>query len=165
MTSLGPVNAPVLSIDAESARTADAARLIAALSAELAARYEDDGGEAYFTPADVETPGGVFLVARQGGVAVGCGAVRPHEPGVGEVKRMYVAPEARGRGVGRALLRGLEAWAAEWGYARLILETGTAQPEAVALYESAGWIPIPKYGPYADDPRSLCYQKIFRGAP
>jgi GNAT superfamily N-acetyltransferase len=152
-----------LTVAEESARTPEAAAMIEALSAELGALYGDDG-TAYFTPADVEQPGGLFVVARLGGEAVGCGALRPWEHStegewVGEVKRMYVAPGLRGRGIGRRVLAVIEARAAALGYTRLSLETGWRQPDAMALYERAGWRMCPCVGRYAGDPESVCYEK------
>jgi GNAT superfamily N-acetyltransferase len=76
---------------------------------------------------------------------------------------MYTAPEARRRGVSRAVLERLELIAAELGYRRLRLETGTAQPEAVALYESHGWERITPYGRYKDSPSSVCFAKDLAG--
>ena len=133
----------------------DATRLIGAMEVELTARY-GDGGLSPAAPQDFQPPG-VFLVADLDGAAVACGAVRPMSGGVGEVKRMYVAPEARGRGVARSLLAALVAHARSSGMSRLQLETGTEQPEAVGLYESEGWTPIAPFGHYADDPRTRCY--------
>jgi GNAT superfamily N-acetyltransferase len=139
---------------------ADVRRLTAAQQAELRARYE--GGPEPGTPpsaADVA----VVLVARDaGGAAVGCGALRPLGDGVAEIKRMYVVPAARGRGVAKVLLAGLEAAAWDRRWTTLRLETGPQQPEAVALYEGAGYRPIPAFGPYADDPDdSLFYERVL----
>lgn len=112
---------------------------------------------------DVRAPHGAFLVAWIDDRPVGCGALKPLDraQGVGEVKRMYTAPEARRRGVSRAVLAALEARAAELGYRGLQLETGTAQPEALALYDSAGWHRIAPYGRYKDAPDSVCYAKAL----
>jgi GNAT superfamily N-acetyltransferase len=111
-------------------------------------------------PADVVRPRGAFVVAHLDGVPVGCGALRPlpgGDPTIAEVKRMYTAPEARGRGVARALLRHLAVVAAELGYAQVVLETGTRQPEAMALYVSEGWAPLAPYGQYCGEHLSRCY--------
>jgi GNAT superfamily N-acetyltransferase len=100
-------------------------------------------------------------------VAVACGGVRACQdgpPGVGEIKRMYVDPVLRGRGLGRVLLAALEEEGRRLGYERLWLETGTAQPEALRLYETGGWTPIPKYGEYKHEEDSRCYQRVI-GAP
>src|SRR5262245_30616851 len=92
---------------------------------------------------------------------VGCGAVRLLEPGVGEVKRMFVRPEARRRGVARLVLVKLEETARERGLHTLRLETGTRQPEAIALYATHGYRPIPRFGEYADDAFSVCFEKVL----
>lgn len=152
-----------------------AAELVAALSAEINERYaasieawsEAEQAEdvtaylAEVTPEVVRRPHGVFLVAWLDGEAAACGAVKPFDAGarVGEVKRMYTRPTARRRGISRLILERLEAVATELGYLRLQLETGTEQPEALALYDSAGWVRIAPYGRYKEDPTSVCYAK------
>lgn len=146
--------------------------LVGALMAELDERYAADGPgdgdapdvvERYRVRAEqVIPPRGVFLVARLAGEPVGCGAVRAvigGPPAVAEVKRMYTALAARGNGISRALLSRLEVEAAILGYRRLHLETGVRQPEAIRLYTSAGYQPIPTYGQYAGDELSLCFGK------
>ena len=74
---------------------------------------------------------------------------------------MYVDPDARRRGVGRAILRALEDRARDFGYTRLQLETGARQPEAITLYESAGYLPIEPYGYYRDSPLNRCFEKAL----
>lgn len=133
----------------------DAARLIAAMGEEIAARY-GDGGLSPACSQEFSTPG-VFLLVELDGAAVGCGGVRPRGAVEGELKRMYVEPVVRGRGLARALLSALVAHARAAGMVRLLLETGTEQPEAIALYESEGWRPVPAFGHYAADPRTRCY--------
>jgi len=133
----------------------DATRLITAMGEEIAARY----GEGGLSPAALKefSRPGVFLLVEVDGVAVGCGGVRPRGADEGELKRMYVDPAVRGRGLARTLLAALVAHARDAGMVRLLLETGTAQPEAIALYESEGWQPVPAFGHYAADPRTRCY--------
>jgi putative acetyltransferase len=102
----------------------------------------------------------VFLVARDAaGNALGCGGLRPMEPGAAELKRMFTRPSARGGGVARAILERLEAEARVRSVGLLRLETGTLQPEAHRLYESAGYEPIPCFGAYAGEPLSRCYER------
>ncbi len=132
-----------------------AVRLIEAMGAEMQARY-GDGGLSPAQPQQFLAPG-TFLLAELDGIAVGCGGVRPSGEDAAEIKRMYVDPAARGRGIARGLLRALVAHARARGLTRLLLETGTAQPEAISLYESEGWTPVPPFGHYADDPRTRCY--------
>ena len=92
-------------------------------------------------------------------VAVGCGGIRRYDEHTGEIKRMYVKPELRRRGISRVVLEELEARARAIGYTELVLETGTRQPEAIALYESADYESIEPYGFYKDAPSSRCYAK------
>jgi len=111
-----------------------------------------------------EPPVGTFLVGEVDGAPVACGGVRACEggpPGVGEIKRMYVDPAVRGQGLGRVLLAALEEEGRRLGYPRLWLETGTAQPEAMQLYGTAGWVPIRRYGEYKDEDDSRCYEKVL----
>jgi GNAT superfamily N-acetyltransferase len=99
------------------------------------------------TPEDLSPDaGGGFLVGYDGsGAAVACGGVKRIGETTGEIKRMFVAPEARGRGVARALLAALEDAARALGYERIRLDTGAKQPHARALYASAGYDAIPDY--------------------
>ena len=114
------------------------------------------------TAAQVSPPQGAFVVAWLDGEAVACGALRPAGvDGEGEVKRMYTVPGARRRGLGALVLERLEAQAAELGYRALRLETGTAQPEAIALCEKAGWHRITSYGRYEGHVASVCLGKVL----
>ncbi|MGI8734133.1 MAG: GNAT family N-acetyltransferase [Pyrinomonadaceae bacterium] len=151
-----------LSITAERPDERDSMLLLARLREELAQKYPDELRGVSPAPDDFMKAGAIFVVARQNGKALGCGAIRPLEPGVAEVKRMFVAPEARGRGIGRAVLEKLETLARELGYCAIRLETGLKQPEAIALYEAAGFKPYPCYGPYATNPLSVCFEKQLR---
>jgi GNAT superfamily N-acetyltransferase len=151
-----------------------AVALVEALMADLNERYagiddddpDDDDYLAEVTPTMVRAPLGTFLVAWLDAAPAGCGALKPldHDPSVGEIKRMYTAPAARRRGVSRALLLRLEEAAATLGYRRIQLETGTAQPEALALYASHGWHRITPYGRYRHSPESVCFAKEL-GSP
>lgn len=142
-------------------RHPDGVLLIARLSADLAARYPEDpdGGAGHFCPDDVLVPRSIFVVGRLGGQPVACGALRPVEPDVAEVKRMYVEPGFRGRGLSRRILAELEEYARRFGYRRVWLETGIRQPEAIRLYESAGYGRIANYGIYAGNLNSICFEK------
>lgn len=147
-----------------------AAALIRTLNAELSAEYHEPGANHFRLDPDEVAPGtGVFLVAELAGRAVGCGAlrclrtpelIRELGPRVAEVKRMFVAHDVRGKGVGRALLERLEAEARALGMTRLVLETGTRQTRALALYRSAGFSEIPPYGEYSASAKtSVCLAK------
>jgi GNAT superfamily N-acetyltransferase len=111
------------------------------------------------SPEQFAPPQGLFLVGRLGGEPVACGGWRLVEPGLAEVKRMYVVETYRGRGLSRHLLTAIETSAARAGVRRLRLETGHRQPEAIRLYETSGWSPIEKFGIYRDEPGSSCYGK------
>jgi putative acetyltransferase len=99
------------------------------------------------------------VVAQQDGKTLGCGAIKEFEPGVMEVKRMFVPPYARRRGIAAKVLSELEAWARELGYRSTILETGRRHEEAISLYLNAGYTIIPNYGQYAGIEGSVCFQK------
>ena len=117
--------------------------------------------ESYYAldPASLADPGVRLFVARRDGTAVGIAALVLGGAGEAELKRMFVAPEARGAGVATALLAAVEGTAVELGVTRLVLETGPLQPEAIALYEKHGYAGIPNFGPYINDPLSLCFAK------
>jgi len=100
----------------------------------------------------------VFLVARdRDGAPLGCGGLRRLDADTVELKRMYVRPVGRGRGIARRLLAALEAQAARHGAKRVLLETGELQHEAISLYGSSGYGPVPCWGAYADSPISRCF--------
>jgi putative acetyltransferase len=156
--------APALDLRPADPEDDVARRLLAALDAELDERYPGEGiAPPPYRPDDYRPPSGAFVLAWDDGQAVGCGAVRAGPvPGSGEVKRMYVAPGARGRRVAERILAALEAAARDLGYERLLLETGTGQPEALRLYERLGWLPVPAFGHYAASPLSRCYGRDLR---
>jgi GNAT superfamily N-acetyltransferase len=142
----------------------DAARLIAALNAELTTTFPEPGAT-HFSLSDTQVVSGqgAFLVAYLDDVAVGCGAVRRLDDATAEIKRMYVDPTVRGRGIGRALVEALEREARLAGVTRIALETGTRLPPAITLYEAMGYARIPLFGEYLSSPdTSLCFGKSLR---
>ena len=110
-------------------------------------------------PQGFTVPGAQFWLAWEGTAAVGCVGIRPLAPGVAELKRLYVVPQWRGRGLGRALVATAEAGAIALGYGSIRLETGERQPESIALYTRCGYQPIPCFGPYVGDIHSRCFEK------
>jgi GNAT superfamily N-acetyltransferase len=131
----------------EAADAEPGATLLGEYYAEVARRYPgwspDTGSTA--SVAEMSPPSGRFLVVYVDGSPVGCGTVRRFDDATGEIKRMYVRPEGRGRGVARRILAELEEAAREIGYARIVLDTGDRMPEAQALYRSSGYREIADY--------------------
>src|SRR6185436_18708299 len=124
-------------------------RLIGALDVELRGSYPEPGANHFRLDGEEVSEGsGAFVVAYADGMAVGCGAVRKLDETTAELKRMYVTPEARGKGIGGAVLRALEAEARALGATRLLLETGIRQKTAEAMYRRAGYADIPPFGEY-----------------
>ncbi|MEU9609032.1 GNAT family N-acetyltransferase [Streptomyces sp. NPDC048057] len=139
---------------------ADAVALRAGQRAEIAQTYGTDDSEPGAPPSAADIA--VFLVAYgPDGAALGCGGLRRLGSGTGEVKRMYVAPGARGTGVAAAILRGLEDRARHSGWRALRLETGDRQHAAVRFYTRSGYARIPNFGPYAQSPDSLCFERTL----
>ena len=139
----------------------DGARLIAALNAELTATFPEPGATHFsLSGAQVGFGDGAFLVAYLDQAAVGCGAVRRLDETTAELKRMYVEPSVRGRGIGRALVEALEREARLLGVTGIVLETGTRLAPAIQLYEGMGYARIPLFGEYLASPdTSLCFGK------
>ncbi|MFF0339189.1 GNAT family N-acetyltransferase [Kribbella sp. NPDC004875] len=127
--------------------------LTTAQQAELAAMYGAD------QPLVALHPDVAFTLLAVDGAPVGCVGLQPVAPGLGEIKRMYVVPSARGWGLSRVLLDAVEAAALSSGMTRLRLETGTKQVEAIALYTNHGYRPTPPYPPFENEVASLCYAK------
>ncbi len=139
----------------------EAAALIAELDAELSALYP--GFPIHGLTADeMRSPTLRFLVIKVDGVPVGCGAIRRLSADIAELKRMYVKRSHRRQGLARAILEALEERALRDGIRRLRLESGDGQPEAVALYRSAGYADIPSFADYIDHPGSICLEKELR---
>jgi GNAT superfamily N-acetyltransferase len=143
-----------------------AQHLIERVQQEYVVRY---GGrdEAVVDPAEFSPPHGLFLVAEVGGVPAGCGGWRAHPSGdgVAELKRMYVEPDFRRRGLSLVLLAELERTAAAAGHRQLVLNSGDKQPEALALYARTGYVPVPGYGVYADSPDAVFLGKDLTAGP
>jgi putative acetyltransferase len=138
----------------------DAIRMRREQETEVAARYADLPGEEP-GPKPTAADSAVFVVAYDGDEAIGSGGLRALDATHGEIKRMYVVPARRGSGVSTALLRRLEDLARGFGWDRLVLETGIRQPDAMRLYEREGYVSVPAFGYYADDPYSRCYAKAL----
>ncbi len=135
----------------------DFRELVALLGAELQIR---DGAEhsfyAQFNKIDKIRE---VVVAYENEKAVGCGAFKEFSADVAEIKRMFVRPENRGRGIAGKILTELETWAKELNYSECVLETGVKQPEAIRLYKKSGYEKIPSYGQYLNIKNSVCMRK------
>ncbi len=135
----------------------DFIELVKKLDADLAEKDGDDHSfYAQFNKIDIIR---YAVVAYENENPVGCGAIKQYSKEEVEVKRMYVVPEERGKGVAIKILSGLENWASELGFAKCILETGQKQPEAIALYKKGGYKIIDNYGQYAGVENSICFEK------
>lgn len=144
----------------------DAVKLNDEVQAEYAERY-GEGDLTVMDPAHFDPPHGLYLLAYNAqGRPVASGGWRGQERGEtgysdgdAEIKRMFVIREARGQGLARRILAALEDSARAAGRVRMVLETGTKQPEAIALYTSSGYAPVPKFGLYRFEESSRCYAK------
>ena len=133
-------------------------RLVAKLDRLLTSLYPAESN--HLDPIEVlEGSDVTFLAAFVGGEAVGCGAVKRMPGRYGEIKRVFVDPAARRRGVGRAMMEALETDLLTHGIDLARLETGVRQPEALALYEHSGYVRIPPFGDYREDPLSVFLEK------
>jgi putative acetyltransferase len=150
---------PAVEVRTEPLDSPVAQRLIAELNAELSRDYPPAQRFHSLAADEVAEGAGAFLVVWLDGAPAGCGAVRMLSPGVAELKRMYVVPTARGRGLSRAVLSTLEDNAAALGAVRVVLETGDKAFAALGLYESAGYARIPCFAAYAASPTSICFEK------
>jgi GNAT superfamily N-acetyltransferase len=148
-----------LTITAVDVRCADAVGLIAGLDAELRPRYPDVDGR--YAAANALADHTTFLVGYIAGQPIACGAFRPMDSEAAEIKRMFVQPAWRGRGVARRLLAELERLARAAGHSVARLETGIDLHNAVRLYEAAGYRRIAKYGIYAGNADSVCFEKAL----
>lgn len=145
----------------------DAVKLNDRVQLEYAQRYGDEGDVTPLQPAMFEPPQGLYLIVYDDqGLPVATGGWRTQDEnddgyadGDAEIKRMYVIPEARGRGLARLVLAALEDDARAAGRIRMVLETGIKLPEAMSLYASSGYEPCAKFGPYRFDELSRCYAK------
>ncbi|GAQ54388.1 GNAT family N-acetyltransferase [Streptomyces acidiscabies] len=147
----------------------DAVKLNDEVQAEYHERYGDGGDATHLDPADFQPPRGLYLIAYDDSDRpVATGGWRSQDEndegysdGDAELKRMFVIREMRGLGLARRILATLEDDARAAGRTRMVLETGTEQPEAIALYVSSGYEPCPKFGYYRDFDSSRCYAKTL----
>ena len=147
-----------ITIRIESPRQADVVRLVEALDVYQSGLYPPESNH-LLDLEGLAGPSVRFFVARGAGRALGCGALRIDPAGWGELKRMFVSPEARGLKLGRRLLERIEEEARREGLSCMRLETGIHQPEALGLYRSAGYVERDAFGEYSPDPLSVFMEK------
>ncbi|HEV8566626.1 MAG TPA: GNAT family N-acetyltransferase [Actinoplanes sp.] len=152
----------MIQIDTRAARLdePEVQKLISDALGDLSQRYGGSGDDTPVAAEEFAAPPGAFFVALHGNELVGCAGWRTHGEDA-ELKRMYTAPAARGRGVARRMLAAIEESARNSGRKRVILETGDKQPEAIALYESAGYQRIEDFGFYKDHAGVLSYARLL----
>lgn len=151
------MNEPIIIVLTVEDVTAPLARMLfKELDADLLVRYPRSSG--HDLPPDVHERT-MFLVAWHSEEPIGCGALVDLGDGIAELKRMFVRTRFRNQGIARQLLAALEQHARDHGFTEIRLEAGARHPEATKLYESSGYLSIPSFGPYVDDPQSVCYAK------
>jgi putative acetyltransferase len=135
----------------------DYRNLVTELDKDLAIR--DGADHTFFAQYNKSDGINHVVLAYEDGTPVGSGAIKHYEDEVVEVKRMYVPPEHRGKGIAGLVLKELEQWAMELNYCRAILETGKKMPEAISVYKKNNYHIIPNYGQYAGVEASVCFEK------
>ncbi|MBK6938557.1 MAG: GNAT family N-acetyltransferase [Chitinophagaceae bacterium] len=135
-------------------------QLVVQLDAEL--RLRDGEEHAFYAQYNKTDHIHHVVVAYENDIPVGCGAIKEYGPGTMEVKRMFVLPGKRGKGIAGIILKNLENLCRELGFEKAILETGKMQPEAIALYQKSGYSIIANYGQYAGVDNSVCFEKKLR---
>ncbi|PJB12814.1 MAG: GNAT family N-acetyltransferase [Flavobacteriales bacterium CG_4_9_14_3_um_filter_40_17] len=150
----------MIKIGRTSTENPDFMKLVKQLDADLAVTDGDE--HAFYDQFNKLDAIKYVLLAFENETAVGCGAIKEFDAQTMEIKRMYVAPDYRGKGIASEVLTALEKWAAELGYATCILETGTRQSSAIRLYQKNGYQQTPNYGQYAQVQNSLCFEKKLK---
>lgn len=138
----------------------DFVELVRRLDADLAARNGNDN--AFYSQYNKIDKIKQAVVAYDDDLPIGCGAIKAFDNNSMEVKRMYTSPSHRGKGIAQKVLAELEAWTAELSYNNCVLETGTMNPEALALYRKCGYSIIPNYGQYVGIEKSICMSKALQ---
>lgn len=160
-TSRGISEVEEITLSEASVEDIAASGLLDDLDAELLEKYPDEPTNGVEADGFHEA-GGYFVAVRFDSRIVGCGAFRRVDGETVEIKRMYVVPEFRGRGLSWVILEHLESEARGRGYERSILETGVRQPAAISLYASGGYVEIPPFEPYVGNENSVCFAKKLR---
>jgi GNAT superfamily N-acetyltransferase len=150
-----------ISVEEERPDSTQAIQLLSELDADLHRHDYPEESRHAFTVDKLLSEGVAFFITRVDGEPVGCGGVKLFETDYGEVKRMYVRPVYRGRGLGKAMLDRLAEYALMHEVRVLRLETGIYQTEAIGLYERYGFMRRPPFGEYREDPNSVYFEKAI----
>jgi putative acetyltransferase len=149
----------LVSLKRTDSKNPDYHLLVTFLDADLKIRDGED--HAFFAQYNKSDDIRNVVICYAAGAAVGCGAFKFFSRGTVEIKRMFVRPEFRGKGIAAKILAELEGWAQELQFAVCVLETGQKQPEAIALYLKSGYNRIPNYGQYENVESSVCMSKAI----
>ncbi len=149
----------MLSLIRTTSENPDFTNLVKLLDADLKIRDGED--HAFYAQINQTAVLNCALVCYLNDLPVGCGAFREIDTRTVEIKRMFVNPDSRGKGIASSILKELELWASELNYTQTILETGINQPEAIALYKKSGYEIISNYGQYVGVETSVCMKKII----
>lgn len=147
----------MLSLIKTNSDSSDFRSLVVLLDADLQSRYGEQ--QSFFSQFNKLDHIHHVIVVYENNQPVGCGAFKAYEPGVAEIKRMFVQQQNRGKGIAGQILAALEQWAKEEGFKSCILETGLEQPEAIRVYEREGYKRTPNYGQYIGVEISVCMKK------
>lgn len=147
----------MISLKRDNSNNAEFRKLILLLDQDLGGRYgkEQEVYDSHNVIEFIET----VVVAYYDNQPAGCGCFKKYDDNTVEIKRMFVKPEFRGKGISKLVLKELENWGAQLGYSKSVLETGKKQLEAIGLYTKYGYNLIDNYGPYVGMPNSVCMQK------
>ena len=147
----------MISIKRTDSNDADFLKLVEELDKDLWSRYGEE--QLYYRQFNKIENLPTVIVVYSGDQAVGCGCFKYFDNDTVELKRMFVEPSHRSKGIGSTIIRELEQWANELGHRYMVLETAIGQPEAIYLYHKSGFSDIPRYGQYAEKEQSICMKK------
>jgi len=140
-----------------TAENKDFINLISFLDAEL--KISDGDNHSFYNQFNKLDAIKNVVVAYENNIPIGCGAFKTHKKATAEIKRMYVSPIGRRKGIASKIVNELEKWAVTLGYSKCILETGKQQPEAIELYKNCGYSITPNFGFYKNVENSVCFEK------
>lgn len=149
----------MLNIKRTSIDNKDFQKLVVLLDEDLAIR--DGENHDFYAQFDKVDKINNVIICYQDEIAVGCGAFKEFDSDTVEIKRMFVHPDYRGKGIASSILKELEVWARECNYKKCVLETGKNNPDAISLYRKSGYEVIPNYDQYENIETSVCLKKTF----